>query len=162
VISAKMSIVGTGPGFVPATTVIPAIDAGAKFRVVENVSPGTSITDVEIDNGLADKGGGIWNHPKGASLTLTGVEIGASSAALGGGIYDEGTVIATDVTISDNDATGANIGACTRGAGVTGRGGGIYNDGTAGGPGGNLTLVNVTIEANTASSTGCADGGGLF
>lgn len=165
IISAKMNIVGTGPGFVPATvtTAIPAIDAGGKFRVLENVSPNTTITDLEIDNGLAaDKGGGIWNHPKGAGVTLTRVVIDANSAPLGGGIYNQGTVIADHTTISDNEATGANIDACTRAAGITGRGGGIYNDGTAGGPGGNLTLTFVTIEANTATSTGCADGGGLF
>ena len=164
IIGSKMSIVGTGPGFVPATATmaIPAIDAGGQFRVVENISPATSITSVEIDNGLADKGGGIWNHPKGASVTLTDVLIDANRAQFGGGIYNEGTVIATNTTISDNDATGANINACTRSGGITGRGGGIYNDGTAGGPGGNLTLSFVTIEANTATSSGCADGGGLF
>jgi hypothetical protein len=167
VIASKLTIIGTGPGFVLASTDYPAIDGQGKFRVLENQSANTSITNVEIDNGLAaDKGGGIWNHPKGAGLTLNGVLVYGNSAPLGGGVYNEGTLTATNSTISTNTATGANIGACTIGGGVTARGGGIYNDGTSGGPGGNLNLSQVSIIANTATSSGqtsgCADGGGIF
>jgi fibronectin-binding autotransporter adhesin len=163
VVTHKVTIVGTGPNFVLASAVYPAIDAGGNFRVLENQSANTVITNVELDNGgMVDKGGGIWNHPKGAGLTLNGVLVYGNSAEFGGGIYNEGTLAATNSTVSTNTATGANINACTIGGGVTARGGGIYNDGTSGGPGGSLNLSQVAIIANTAASSGCAEGGGIF
>jgi CSLREA domain-containing protein len=97
---------------------------------------GASLTDVTLRTNSATKlGGGI--NAEASTLTLNNVTLLGNTALEGGGIYNKGgalTQTITNVTLSNNTAT--NIG------------GGIRS--TAG----NLTLTNVTLNANSAATGG--------
>lgn len=107
---------------------------------------GNTTLDTIVDGNNASR---IFKIPGGAGLTLNNLRLqnGAHTAdgplSGGGGIYNLGTVIAQNVTLSDNKGIDA--------AGNASYGGGIFN------PGGSLTLNYCTLINNLA-----ANGGGLF
>ena len=86
--------------------------------------------------GIFDSGGAIYND---GDLTIVDSLIEGNSAQDGGGVMNifGGVLSMTNVTLSDNEATG-------------GDGGGLFNASTA-------TLLNVTVSGNQAAS----EGGGL-
>lgn len=115
-----------------------------------------NISRVTITNGLAPRGGGIYNK---GTLTLQDSNIKGNTAAgsnkndgRGAGIYNEqGTVILKNSTVSGNTVTTPNWGG--------GYGAGIYNEQ------GTVTLQNSIISYNTATG-GSYDhegyGGGIY
>lgn len=73
---------------------------------------------------------------KGTSVTIEGLQLSHVSGASGSGIQNEGTLILTNSTVSNNTDSG--------------NGGGIWNRGT-------VTLTNSTVSNNSAGA-----GGGIF
>ncbi len=161
----SQSVTITGPGANLLTI------SGSNAAQVVNVEAGTvNLSGVTIANGnnASGAGGGI-EVASGATLNLTGRTVTSNTVGngggYGGGIANNGTLNLTDSTVSANTAISGsgdgggivNNGALTlTNSTVAGNsadnGGGIFN---VGGP---VTLVNVTISANTAST----DGGGIF
>jgi hypothetical protein len=95
-------------------------------------------------NSVFDQGGGIYNY---GTLTLSNSTLSGNIAGIfgvfgGGGIYNIGTLTVSNSTLSGNSAVDG--------------GGGIATGGTPH----PVTLTNVTITANRASST--TPGGGLL
>lgn len=147
--------------FVGQTTAINAADAGTAVTI--NGNPTVVMQNMIIQNGSATNGAGILLN--GGSLTLTNVSLNNNDATnggalylasnssnvqmtdvtmqlntavnLGGAIYNNGTLIADDLTVTDNSAT---------------TGGGMYNNGTA------TVQAQSTIQRNSAG----ASGGGVF
>src|SRR5262245_21361458 len=110
------------------------IDGNHRSRVFDVRPTGAAvISRVTIQNGSAERGGGV--RVEGGTLKLTDVTVRDSQAAqAGGGIWnDQGVLELLRSTISGNVAHDA--------------GGGTANGGTA-------TLRNVTISGNTADVTG--------
>jgi len=139
------------------------ISADGSSRVL-HVDTGATVTlsHLEISDGVADQGGGIYNRGK---LTVNNCAIGGSYAtASGGGVYNaaNGVLAVTASVIRDNAAAVnggglANWGTLTisgseiRDNGTeSGHGGGILNQGT-------LTISHSTIAGNYA----VASGGGI-
>ena len=113
-------------------------------------SGNSDLTSVTFKDNLSYVGGGMYNT---GPLTIASTVFAGNSAqppssrtpTTGGGMYtDEGKVVLTNVTFSDND--------------VFGFGGGMYV------AGGNVTLINNTLAGNTARKTPFqgSDGGGLY
>jgi hypothetical protein len=151
-IDKRLTIKGTGAE-------LPLISGGgcATFTIIQNLkSNNLTIQNVTIDGGcpVMGLGGGIYNS---ATLTLIGVTVYGNKAGLGGGIYNDasGSLTIVGSKILNNSASGVSGGQCSLGGGVTGFGGGLYNVGT-------VTLSNVTVSSNTAASTGCNLGAGIF
>jgi uncharacterized repeat protein (TIGR01451 family) len=98
------------------------------------------IEDVNIQNGIADEGGGIYNYYGSLSLARCTVS-GNEAYDNGGGISNGGILTINNCAISGNTASG-----------FSSRGGGLYNwDGT-------LTMVNCTASGNLAHYRG----GGIY
>lgn len=132
-----LTIRGAGPG-------LTAIDGGGVDRVFEvgTIATVATISDMTIRNGSSSAGGAILNNPSTlnfpGTLMLSKVTItGNRTSGLGGGINNfAGNMRLVGVTVSANTAAGD--------------GGGIFNLGP-------LTLADVAIIGNSASS-----GGGLW
>jgi len=157
-ITKDMTISGPAIGLV-------AVDGNNATRVFDNFFGVTlTMSNLTIQNGLSNQGGGIWND---GTANLTNCIIDHNVANDGGGFFNEGSSTATLIkcTLSNNTAT-------------TGTGGGFYNTNFA-------TLIDCTLSNNTATAgngggfwnnesatiTGCTfsgnkapngDGGGLF
>lgn len=124
------------------------------------------ITDSRFVANIADvSGGGIYND-QATSLSLTDVNLSKNIAGerYGGGIANEGDLTATGGAFTDNSAPihggalASNIGTVRLEA-VTITGNQSTNAGAVGNYlGGEMTLVNNTIESNRATGSG---GGGL-
>jgi hypothetical protein len=108
-----------------------------------------TMTDLTIERGCADNGGGILN---GGNLTLTRVQILGNIAVFNGGGVDNTNdffpAIINDSTIDDNIAFSA--------------GGGIYNDETLTLAGDHVDFNAVVTNSQAPVGTGGAEGGGLF
>jgi hypothetical protein len=99
---------------------------------------------VVVGNSAAREGGGLWNDT--GSMSVDGTSINNNTAAGdaaddgGGGIFNNGgtLLLTNEVTISDNDATGAS-----------GSGGGLFNA-----VGGTIQAFDVNIARNTANRAG--------
>ena len=127
-----LTITGTG-----ALSTI--IDGDRIDRVFDLISGTVSISGITVQGGgNVNEGGGLYVADI-AELNLSEVVITDNQADHGAGLMNDGTVTATDVTISGNTGTGSNP-----------SGGGIENTG-------DLTLERVTIDGNSAE-----DGGGLY
>lgn len=91
------------------------------------------ISTSTVSSNKARAGDGIYNYNATATLTNATVSGNSETAfGAGGGIYNTGTIVLTNVTVSDNHAYSV---------------GGIYNKGSA-------TLINVTVSGNGAFSVG--------
>ncbi len=92
-----------------------------------------TLTHLDIINGTAQDGGGIYN---GGTLTLTQSTLSGNTAAFsGGGIDNHGTLTVTQSSVSGNSAS---------------VGGGIFNDVV-------LTVTRSTVSGNTAGNGGGID-----
>lgn len=110
--------------------------AGGGLWVAQFTS--ATIADVIISgNRTTSGGGGIRNE---ASLSLDRVRITGNNADGGGGVHNSGTLVGNHILVDGNVST--NLG------------GGFWSESS----GGNLTLTNTTIRANTSSTSG----GGLY
>jgi hypothetical protein len=129
----------------PGAALLKVVRSGAggtpNFRIFRTAAASLNITiaGLTISNGVPPtpgSGGGISNTA--ATLTVANVVISGNgtSTGIGGGIYNQGTIIITNSTISENRA--------------------IYGGGIASetGP---LTLVSSTVSNNYAR-----EGGGIF
>jgi CSLREA domain-containing protein len=148
-----------GPG---AGNLIVRRDVGGDYRVF-SVTGGIAhvkLSELTIDNGRSDWGGGIYND---RWLTLVGCSLSNNSASSqGAGIYNYGQLMVTGCTVSNNASSGtggalhnegvATVTNSTLANNQAQTGGGIYNVGT-------LTVSNSTISGNTASQYG---GGGIY
>jgi len=122
-----------------------------------------TIVDSTIELNASDNGGGIANekwlledYP--ATLDISNSVITNNSAWRGGGVANvqEGTMILSDSTVSDNDALRGSTSL-----GSSNRGGGIFNA-----FGGVLTITDTAIEGNQVMATHAVDpvdgsGGGI-
>ena len=166
----------------PFCHIQPAIDSSAPGTTI-TVAPGTyyenltitrrtEIVGVNEATTIIDGGGkgsvvSTSNSPD--FIMIKGVTIQHGSAVDGGGIFNQGNLRLLVSTVKDNTATGFGGGICSFNGGTiqivystfTGnqalRGGGISNGGCRGGSGGNMSVVETEISANSAS-----DGGGAI
>jgi hypothetical protein len=143
-ITAPMSIIGTGPGGSSGTTVAQTDHLSRVIEVSGPISGTVSLSGLEVTGG----------DPK----PVPGPD------ALGGGILTNAALSLDDVLVSGNQARAADGGAGGSGGdGGTGAGGGIYDDGAL------LTITNSTVNNNEASggaggaggAAGNAEGGGI-
>jgi hypothetical protein len=103
-----------------------------------------AILDGEGNLTLEGRGGHrIFFIPAGRTAELVGMELTNGRAEYGGGIYNLGSATVVGVRVSSNEA---ELG-----------GGGVYS-----GPGSELFLDGVTVDANSASGLSEAAGGGLY
>ena len=151
-ILSDITITGAGS----ATTII---DGGGIDRVFQ-VDSGDSLTmtGVTVQGGVVTgagddgRGGGIFVHDTGASLTLKQVVVQNNNASVdGAGIYNKNQIDLADVTIANNTASGdgggifgdsgttSTLDRVTLNGNIADSGGGIYNSGT-------LTMTNATLE----------------
>jgi len=142
-----------------------------RTRVFEIVAGTTSMSDVTIRDGKADRGAGILVD-SGATLSMTNCTIGGNTATVnGGGLFNNGgTVTLSTCTFNGNQARPGNGGGLYNGAGSAaltnciftanvahpGNGGAIDNEATA-------MLTNCTFKRNHArvSSGGALENGGM-
>ncbi len=98
-IDKSLTVKGAGK----ANTIVNGQLAGSVFTIgLNNPSAQVSLLDMTIENGNAQKGGGIYNKGK---LDLSGILLTDNSAGNGGGIYnDGGTLYLKDVSITGNAA----------------------------------------------------------
>ena len=97
----------------------------------------STLTNVTFSRNIASGGGGGMYNYRTSTLTLTNVAFSRNIASDGGGMYnDSSSPTLTNITFSDNRASGS--------------GGGMYNYFSS------PWLINVTISGNSAS-----DGGGM-
>jgi hypothetical protein len=98
-IDKSLTVKGAGK----ANTIVNGQLAGSVFSIgLLNPSAHVSLLDMTIENGNAQKGGGIYNK---GNLDLTGILLTDNSAANGGGICNwGGTVHLNDVSITGNAA----------------------------------------------------------
>jgi hypothetical protein len=123
----------------PGSSVVAVNGNGAStvFAVPSDVT--ATISGISIENGLSNGGSGIDNN---GTLILTSSTLSNNNSSSGGGaILNDGTATVTDSTLSGNSA-------------YHGGGGGIDNDG------GSLTLLDSTISDNDAFYGGLSIGGG--
>ncbi len=160
-ITATLTITGAGAS---ATE----INGQALHRVLDlRGSANVTLNDLSVRGGLlANNAYGAGAHlDPGASLTLSGVVMTAHQAGTGGAIYNhQGTLLATDSTISNNAAVNWGGGIYNDRGSVTllrstlsgnsaGNDGGAINNA---GAGSSLTLVNTTLSGNSATGLGGA------
>ena len=122
--------------------------------------PGANLVTVSGNNAVE-----VFSIGSGVTAQLTGLTISNGLAAQGGGLFiDGGTVSLTNVTVSNNQAVGANGAAGAAGQSGPGGAGGDGNSGLGGGiylAGGSLTLNDDTIASNVVrGGAGGAGGGG--
>jgi hypothetical protein len=98
-IDKSLTVKGAGK----ANTIVNGQLAGSVFTIgLNNPSAQVNLLDMTIENGIAQKGGGILNK---GTLGLTGILLTDNSATNGGGVYnDGGTVYLKDVSITENAA----------------------------------------------------------
>ncbi len=98
-IDKSLTVKGAGKG----NTIVNGQLADSVFTVgLNNPSAHVSLLDMTIENGNAQKGGGIYNK---GTLDLTGILLTDNSATNGGGICNwDGTVHLNDVSITGNAA----------------------------------------------------------
>ncbi|HEY5022440.1 MAG TPA: choice-of-anchor Q domain-containing protein, partial [Gemmatimonadaceae bacterium] len=95
----------------------------------------------------------VFNINAGMSLAISNLTIDGGRAAFGGGIYNQGALILTSSTISNNKTTDGSDTTDATNGGNAGDGGGIYSTGP-------LTLINSTISGNKTGRGGDASGSG--
>jgi len=153
-IDKSVNVNGVGEG----KTIVDGGQVGSVFTIPPGVT--TTLERMTIQNGKADRGGGIRNfgtakitsciisrngntattggggifNEETGRATITGSTISGNNADWGGGIFNYGTATITGSTISGNTAR-------------TNGGGGIFNEGTA-------TITSSTISGNRAGSHG--------
>jgi hypothetical protein len=128
------------------------------FRVTASNSfffgtPSVTISGLTIANGLADKGGGIYNN---GNLVLNGDVIVANAANSGGGVFN--TINTNGFFFNNSSLT---ITGCTISGNVATNGGGVYNDANAN----NNFFFNTTalaISGSVISGNKAVNGGGVF
>ncbi|MDH3751555.1 MAG: right-handed parallel beta-helix repeat-containing protein [Gammaproteobacteria bacterium] len=161
-IEADLTIVGSG---ISATI----LDANGLERMFEVTNGTVSISDLTIQGGDVrfpiGSGGGI-KALSGTNLTMTDVVVQNNLANTGGGLAVDGTITMVDVTIDNNtaDESAGGVRISTSGNGtltavtisnndaLSSNGGGILQEGTS------LIATNVTISGNTSANRG----GGLY
>jgi hypothetical protein len=143
-------------------TIVDGMKDGSVFSIgTVNPNVNVALSDMTIQNGKAQFGGGINNA---GTLTVKDCMITENTAssgdASGGGIYNNGAAMITGNTISGNNAHygggffnegTATITDCTISGNNALKGGGICNDGTT-------TITGSTISGNNADYYG----GGIF
>jgi hypothetical protein len=143
-------------------TIVDGMKDGSVFSIgTVNPNVNVALSDMTIQNGMAQFGGGINNA---GTLTVKDCMITENTAssgdASGGGIYNNGAAMITGNTISGNNAHygggffnegTATITDCTISGNTALKGGGICNDGTT-------TITGSTISGNNADYYG----GGIF
>jgi len=157
-IKADLTIVGSG---ISATI----LDANGLERMFDVNNGTASISDLTIQGGdvrfNADSGGGINTEP-GTNLTMTDVVVQNNLADTGGGMSVGGTITMVDVTIDNNtvDGSGGGVRISAVGNGTLtavtisnndalgSNGGGILQEGTS------LIATNVTFSGNTSANRG--------
>lgn len=172
--------------FIGQTTTINAQDSGTAVTIngnptvyMENfiIQNGNSATDgagIRLNGGSltllnvtltghdADNLGGALYIASGSSATLTDVTMNLNTAVTsGGGIYNNGTLTATDLTVTDSTAN--------NGAGLYNNGTAILNDGTfqrntavqSGGAIFNTVGSTLTLEVSGISNNDATDGAGV-
>ncbi len=121
------------------------------FSVGENSGRGSSLqlTDLTVNGGNANEGGGIYQDGANTSVVLDSVAVTDNNANYGGGVYcTSGNFWATNSTISSN-----TVGFGTE----AGDGGGIDASSS------NIELANTTVNSNVAGDTSNnGDGGGIY
>ena len=153
-LNSNVTLAGSGA----ATTVI---NAAGIDRIFEVVSGTSTISGMTMTGGNPGSGFGGGLLASGGSLTLSSVKVTSSTTSTnGGGIYNGATLTLIDSEVSGNNPGGNGGGIANQGiltitrsliAGNSGaNGGGIDHSG----PGAALDLTNVTISANSASSSG--------
>jgi hypothetical protein len=155
-IGISLNVIGSGA----STTIIDGGGSGGHYTVVRFSSASAQVTlaDVNIRNGLAWGGGGVYNN--GGTLTIKSSTVSANRvynncyslcASVGGGIVSGGTLTISDSTIMGNSV----YRTCSY---CNSAGGGIASGGT-------LRINNSTIIGNRAyvfCTRSChALGGGL-
>jgi hypothetical protein len=131
------------------TTNIRLIGAGARTTTIDQTALDSNVIGVQ----------------SGVTATISGITItGGNGTGVGAGIFDSGTLTLKDSTVTKNEADGYTIDTCffpqpPCPSFLPGVGGGIYAVG-----GGPLTIINSTIDLNSAKlGTGQgADGGGIY
>jgi fibronectin-binding autotransporter adhesin len=130
-----------------------------------NVGADLTLTNVHIELGSANYGGGIHNS---GALTLQTVEVVGNAAARGAGIYNaaNASLTANNLLVESNPASEAGAGIFNQGEliladsqinsnQVDGDGAGIFNDSD-----GSVDITNTDIVGN--SSTRGYNGGGFY
>ena len=132
------------------TTLIDA-DSGGHVILIEETTPAVTadLYNLTLQNGLAAKGGGIYNDGNTVDLTDSFVTNNIA-AEVGGGIATIGSMVISNSSINDNLVTSATNNVFGGGIAVTG----------------NLDVINnSTISGNGADATGAnsvAGGGGIY
>ncbi len=122
---------------------IDGFDSASFGGALLNDMANLTLRDFVVSNSSSDdNGGGLYNWKNGSVMTLVnGAVVNNSAGGFGGGIFnwDNNQLTATNVTLLGNSAQES--------------GGGIYI------VDGSVTLVNCTLTANRAASTGGVGGG---
>ena len=135
-LSKSLTIRGAGAGL----TIVDGGQAGSVFTIGKNnANVDVTLSGMTIQNGKADRGGGIRNFgtAKITSCTISGN--GNTATTGGGGIFNEETGKAT-------------VTSCTLSGNMADWGGGIFNYGT-------VTIAGSSFSGNSARSNG---GAGIF
>jgi hypothetical protein len=119
IIAKNLTVNGAG---IFSTRVYGAWPGFSIFRIEPDVT--VTITDLDVMDGKAEQGGGIWN---GGSLTLGRVRVWKNHATQGGGIFNTGALRIYSSEIARNSASGS--------------GGGLYNENFA-----ELTEVRIVVN----------------
>ncbi len=117
---------------------------GGALAASAPASGSTDLTDVTIDGNTAVGGGGVYNT---GPMTITGGAITDNSASSAGGIFNNtGSIVASDLALDGNTATGATAG--------TGIGGGLYNTGTVALTDGSVSDGSAVVGGGIANLAG--------
>ena len=149
-ISGKVSIQGPGG---PGANLLTLSGNNASRILMVNIGATAALDSLTIANGTSGtRGGGIWNQ---GTLLLTNSTISnnsvkGSSENDGGGIYNQGTLTLTRCTVSANSASG----------GFSSAGGGIFNNQSP--PVATVTLIDSTVSGNSVSGGQYGVGGGIY
>ncbi len=160
-IQTNITIAGAGM----ASTII---DGGGIDRVLEVDGSGNlTLADVRLTGGSVNNdGGGLLVEEVGGTATLTRVDITGNTITgggrIGGGIHNVGTLVMTDSLVHANTATGSDGGGISNLGTATITRSSIFSNSARYGGGihqlaGAMTIENVTVSSNTASS----EGGGI-
>ncbi len=157
-ISKNLNIFGSSE----TNTIINAANSNLVFWIKSGAI--VRIENLNITNGLASNGGGIYNE---GTLTLTNITFyknsvwdgsaanglhDASAAGNGGAIYNTGTLTITNCDFMSNHAGKGGDASATHHSSWGGYGGAIYNTGTI------LNIQNSTFSNNYAGNGGKSSG----
>jgi uncharacterized repeat protein (TIGR01451 family) len=132
-------------------TVTSPITVSSELVINKNLTiQGPTSSGLTISGNNASR---VFNINAGMSLAISNLTIDSGRAAFGGGIYNQGALILTSSTISNNKTTDGSDTTDATNGGNSGDGGGIYSTGT-------LTLINSTISGNKTGRGGDASGTG--